>query len=543
GSDWETWHVRTIVTDKDLADKLEWSKFSDAAWLNDDSGFYYDRYDKPSAGQTFKSALYGQKLFFHKLGTPQSQDKLVYADPQHKDYFFAANVTEDGRYVIMTQSSGSSDATRIYYHDLKTPGSTFVPLFTKGDAQWSFVGNDGPVFYVQTDKDAPNFKVIAVDIRRPKNVRTFIPQSTSALQVVNTVGHEFFPLYLKDAHSQVVQYDRQGKRVREVELPGIGTVSGFGGLSRDTTTFYTFSSYTSPPVIYHFDVQSGSSAAYRKTKVPFTDSNFVTDEVFYTSKDGTHVPMMIAHRRGLRLDGNKPTILYGYGGFDIPITPAFSSMTASWLQMGGIYAVANLRGGSEYGEAWHHGGWRNNKQRVFDDFISAAEYLIAKRYTSTPKLAIKGESNGGLLIGAVEIQRPDLFGAALPGVGVMDMLRFQDFTIGNAWISEYGCSTCSAAQFKTLYAYSPVHNIKPETKYPPTLISTADHDDRVFPAHSFKFAATMQAAQAGDAPVLLRVDVRAGHGGGKPITKIIDDYADSYAFLLKNLNLTLPAAY
>lgn len=543
GSDWETWHVRNIATGQDLSDKIEWSKFSDAAWRNDDSGFYYERYDAPSAGETYKSALYGQKLFFHKLGTPQSADSLVYTDPAHKDYFFAASVTEDGRYLIMTQSSGSSDATRIYYRDLKAAGSSFVPLFDKGDAQWSFVDNDGPVFYVQTDKDAPNFKVVAVDTRNPQAVRTFIPQSSSAMQGVSTVGHNFFPLYLKDAHSQVVQYDRHGKRVRDVRLPGIGTVSGFGGLSRDTTTFYTYGGYTSPPVIYQMNVASGVSTVLRKTKVAFDDAQFVTDEVFYTSKDGTRVPLMVAHRRGLKLNGQNPTILYGYGGFDIPITPNFSSMIASWLQMGGVYAVANIRGGSEYGESWHHGGWRNNKQHVFDDFISAAEFLIAKQYTSTPKLAIKGESNGGLLIGAVEIQRPDLFGAALPGVGVMDMLRFQDFTIGNAWISEYGCSTCTAEQFKTLYAYSPVHNIKPGTKYPPTLISTADHDDRVFPAHSFKFAATMQAAQAGDAPVLLRVDVRAGHGGGKPITKVIEDYADSYAFLLKNLGLTLPAGY
>jgi len=360
---------------------------------------------------------------------------------------------------------------------------------------------------------------------------------------VNSAGGYLFAEYLKDAHSQVKQYALDGRLVRVVALPGVGTASGFSGLRGDKDTFFSFAAYTSPPVIFHYEMRSGKSAVYRKTKVAFDARAFVTDEVFYKSKDGTRVPMMIAHRRGVKLDGSNPTILYGYGGFDIPMTPSFSAYIASWLQMGGIYAVANLRGGSEYGEAWHHAGMRANKQRVFDDYIAAAEYLIAKKYTSRAKLAAKGESNGGLLVGAAETQRPDLFGAALPGVGVLDMLRFQDFTIGNSWITEYGCSTCAADQFKTLYAYSPLHNVKMGAAYPPTLISTADHDDRVFPAHSFKFAAAMQAAQAASAPVLLRVDTRSGHGGGKPTAKIIDDYADIYAFLVKNLDVAVPAGY
>jgi prolyl oligopeptidase len=540
GSDWQTWRVRNVVTGKDLGDTLQWSKFSGASWLKNNSGFFYDRYAAPTPGQTYKAALYGQKVYFHKLGTPQSADRLVYEDPAHMDYFFDASVTQDGRYLILTQSGGRSYNTRIYYRDLQAKQSRFIPLLVKGDAQWYFVDNEGPKFFFQTDKNAPNHKVIAIDVRKPAAMQTIVPQWSSAIEGVNTVGRNIFVLYLKDAHSAVRQYTYAGHLVRDVALPGIGTAGGFYGDPNDKVTYYSYSGYTTPSTAYTFDIASGKSSVYRKTHVPIDLTGFVTDEVFYTSKDGTRVPMMIAHRKGIKLDGSNPTILYAYGGFDISITPAFSAMTATWLKMGGIYAVANIRGGGEYGEAWHHAGMFGNKQHVFDDFIAAAEYLIAKKYTSTPKLAIKGESNGGLLVGAVEVQRPDLFGAALPGVGVMDMLRFQDFTIGNSWISEYGCSTCSAKQFQALYRYSPYQNVKQGAVYPPTLISTADHDDRVFPAHSFKFAAAMQQAQAGDAPVLLRVDLKSGHGGGKPITKVIDDYADTYAFLLRNLQLRLP---
>ncbi|MDP9111010.1 MAG: prolyl oligopeptidase family serine peptidase [Candidatus Eremiobacteraeota bacterium] len=543
GSDWETWHVRSVATAKDTSDTIDWSKFSGASWLKDGSGFYYSRYAAPVKGSTYKTALYGQRVYFHTIGSPQSADRLVYEDPAHNDYFFSADVTEDGRYVILSQSGGKSYNTRIYYKDVRKPGSAFLPLLARGDAQYNFVDNAGSTFFIETDKDAPNHRLIAVDVANPSRARTVIPEASSALQGVSTVGNQFFAHYLQDAHSAVKQYTRSGRLVRVVALPGIGTAGGFSGQREDRSVYYTFSSYTSPPVTYRYDLTTGTSAAYRKTHVAFKDSQYVTDEVFYRSKDGTRVPMMIAHRKGLRLDGSNPTILYAYGGFDIAITPSFSTNTATWLQMGGIYAVANLRGGSEYGEAWHHAGMLEHKQRVFDDYIAAAQYLIAKGYTSTPKLAAKGESNGGLLIGAVETQRPDLFGVALPGVGVLDMLRFQDFTIGNAWISEYGCSTCSKDQFETLLRYSPYHNVKDGTHYPPTLISTADHDDRVFPAHSFKFAAAMQRAQAGEAPVLLRVDTRSGHGGGKPITKVVEDYADIYAFLVKNMHLSLPSGF
>jgi prolyl oligopeptidase len=543
GSDWQTWHVRDVVSGKDLSDTLQWSKFSNASWRKDDSGFYYDRYDAPAPGQTYKAALYGQKVYFHRLGTPESADTLIYQDPRHKDYFFDASVTEDGRYVVLTQSGGRTYNTRLYYEDLRSPNPRFQPLLVKNDAQWQFVDNDGPVFFIETDKDAPNHKIVALNVEQGGAPRTLVPEWSSAVDSVNTAGRSIFVLYLKDAHTAVRQYTYAGRLVREVSLPGIGTATGFSGEPGDHSTYYSFSGYTTPPRTYAFDISSGTSSIYRAARVSFDNSQYVTDEVFYRSKDGTRVPMMIAHRKGLRLDGTNPTILYAYGGFDIPISPAFSPNIATWLKMGGVYAVANIRGGSEYGEAWHHAGMLTHKQRVFDDFIAAAQYLIAQKYTSTPKLGISGASNGGLLIGAAETQRPDLFGAALPSVGVMDMLRFQDFTIGNSWISEYGCSTCNAAQFKALYAYSPYHNIKPGVKYPPTLISTADHDDRVFPAHSFKFAARMQHDQAGDAPVLLRVDSRSGHGGGKPITKVLDDYADAYAFLLRNLHLTLPPAF
>ncbi|HEV3155293.1 MAG TPA: prolyl oligopeptidase family serine peptidase [Candidatus Baltobacteraceae bacterium] len=543
GSDWQTWRVKSVASGADLADRLEYSRFSGASWLKDDSGFYYSRYPQPPPGEMYKAAALNQTVYFHKIGTPQSSDRLIYSDPKHPDAYVGAQVTEDGRYLIVTENFSNTYNTAVYYEDLQGRPAHIAPLFTKIDAQWYFVDNDGPRFLFETDKGAPNHSIVAANIRNPAVVTTVVPAWSSAIDSVNTVGHNLFVVYLKDAHSAVRQFDYQGRFIREVALPGIGSAGGFSGWRTDKTTYFFYDGYTTPATDFTYDIASGKSRVYRTTHVKLDMSPFVTDEVFYRSKDGTRVPMMIAHRRGIKLDGSNPTILYGYGGFDINLTPYFSVFNATWLRMGGVYAVANMRGGGEYGEAWHHGGMLQNKQNVFDDFIAAAQYLIDQKYTSTPKLAIKGESNGGLLIGAVETQRPELFGAALPGVGVMDMLRFQNFTAGHGWESEYGCSTCSEEQFKTLYAYSPYHNVKDGTRYPPTLISTADHDDRVFPAHSFKFAAAMQHAQAGDAPVLLRVDLNAGHGGGKPLSKSIDDAADQYAFLLKNLNMTLPADF
>lgn len=543
GSDWQTWHVRDVDSGRDLPDVLQWSKFSEAAWMPDSGGFFYERYPAPAAGETYKGALYDHAVYFHKLGTAESADTRFYYRPEHKNWLYGLQVTDDGRYAVLTVSSNTSIDTRIGYVDLGASKRTVRQLLWKNDAQWSFVGSVGPVFYFTTTLHAPNLRLVAVDVRHPTAVRTVVPESRFALVSASAVGRRLILTYLQDAHSAVRVYDERGRFVRDVRLPGLGEASGFAGFRDDRTTFYSYAGWTTPPTIYRYDVATGVSTVYHEPKVAFDSNAYQTKEVFYRSKDGTRVPMMISYRRGLALDGDAPAILYGYGGFDIPMTPYFSSFVAAWLQMGGIYAVANLRGGSEYGEAWHRGGMLGNKQNVFDDFIAAAEYLIAAKYTSTPKLAIKGESNGGLLVGAVETQRPDLFGAVVPGVGVLDMLRFDKFTIGNFWIPEYGCSTCGQADFKWLYAYSPYANVRPNTVYPPTLVMTSDHDDRVFPAHSFKFAARMQAAQAGDAPILLRVQLKAGHGGSTTLAQSIDATADVYAFLVKNLNVRLPAGF
>ncbi|MBV8117759.1 MAG: S9 family peptidase, partial [Candidatus Eremiobacteraeota bacterium] len=543
GSDWETWRVRDIASGKDLPDTLQWSKFSSAAWAPDASGFYYERYPAPAAGEAYKGALSGQSVAFHRLGTPQSSDAQLYFRRDHTNWLYDTSVTEDGRYVVLTVSSNQSINTRIGYTDLRRSNRSVHELLWKNDAQWSYVANTGPVFYFTTTLYAPNSRLVAIDLRSPNRMRTIVAASKYALQSASAVGGRLILSYLADAHSMVRVFDEQGLPIRDVSLPGLGTTVGFGGFSSDRTTFYQYAGWTTPPTIYSYDVIDGATAVYRRPRIAFDTGQYVTHEVFYRSKDGTRVPMMISYRRGTPRDGANPTILYGYGGFDIPMTPYFSTSIATWLQMGGVYAVANLRGGSEYGEAWHHAGMLGNKQNVFDDFIAAAQYLIAQRYTSTPKLAVKGESNGGLLIGAVETQRPDLFGAAIPGVGVLDMLRFDRFTIGSFWTPEYGCASCGKNEFEWLLKYSPYANVRPNTVYPPTLIMTSDHDDRVFPAHSFKFAARMQAAQAGSAPVLLRLQLKAGHGGSTTLSQSLDATADIYAFLTKNLQFTLPSGF
>lgn len=543
GSDWETWHVRNIATGKDLPDALHWSKFSGASWMPDNRSFLYARYATPKPGKERTSALYNQRIYLHRLGTPQSSDRLFYARPDHKDWFIGTTVTLDGRYALLSTNTGTSPNNRVYYIDLRSAKRVVRPIFAKADASYNYLDNAGTRFYFQTDANAPRGRVVSIDLRSPNVLHTVIPERAAALASVATAGHRFFASYLVDAHSAVRVYNYAGHFVREVPLPGIGSASGFDGWPDDRRVYYSYASWTTPGAIYSYDIASGKSTLYRRPHIAFDADEYQTDEVFYRSKDGTRIPMMIAHRKGIALDGSHPAILYGYGGFDIAMTPYFSTFIATWLQMGGIYAVANIRGGSEYGEAWHRAGMLANKQNVFDDFIAAAEYLKAKGYTSTAKLAIKGESNGGLLIGAVETQRPDLAGAALPGVGVLDMLRYDKFTVGNAWIPEYGCATCSKEQFEMLLRYSPLQNVRPGTHYPPTMIMTADHDDRVFPAHSFKFAATMQADQAGDAPILLRIESKAGHGGGTPISKSIDEYADIYAFLAENLHVEIPVGF
>ncbi|MEP6921330.1 MAG: prolyl oligopeptidase family serine peptidase [bacterium] len=537
GSDWQEWKVRDVSTGKDLPDLIKWVKFSGASWTRDGKGFFYSRYDEPKS-DALKGTNYFQKLYYHRLGTSQAEDQLIYERPDQKDWFFSGNVSEDGRYLIVTVSQGTDVKTRVYFKDLEAKDSPLVKLLDDFDAAYNFIGNDGNIFWFQIDLNAPRGKIVAIDITRPErnNWKVIVPESGEALQGVSIINHMLVANYLRDAHTQVKIYDTNGKFVREVEFPGLGTAAGFNGKARDKETFYSFTGFTSPTTIYRYDMVTGKSTIFRQPKVDFNSSEYETKQVFYPSKDGTKVPMFITHKKGLMLDGNNPTYLYAYGGFNISLTPAFSVSNLVWMEMGGVYAQPNLRGGGEYGEDWHQGGMKLKKQNVFDDFIAAAEWLIANKYTSTPKLAIGGGSNGGLLVGAALTQRPDLFGATLPAVGVMDMLRFQKFTVGWAWVSDYGSSE-NADEFKALYAYSPLQNVKPGRAYPPTLITTADHDDRVWPGHSFKFAATLQDAQAGPAPILIRVETKAGHGAGKPTSKIIEEAADRWAFLVRTLNM------
>ncbi|MGC1448935.1 MAG: prolyl oligopeptidase family serine peptidase [Candidatus Sulfotelmatobacter sp.] len=540
GSDWMEWHVRDVNTGKDLPDLIKWVKFSGASWTKDNKGFFYSRYDEPKAGSALRDTNYFHKLYYHRLGTAQTEDKLIYERPDNKELGFYGAVTDDGHYLVISVSQGTSPKNRLYYKDLTKPDAPVVKLLDDFDAAYNFIDNDGPVFWIQTDLDAPRGRVIAIDTRHPEraNWKTVVPQGADKLEGTSVVNNLFLLAYLKDARTEVRVHDLNGKFVRNVDLPGIGTASGFGGKRKDKETFYAFTSFISPSTVYRYDPQAGKSSVFRQPKVDFDPEQFETTQVFYNSQDGTRIPMFLTHKKGLKLNGENPVLLYAYGGFDVSLSPFFSVPNLVWLEMGGIYAQPNLRGGGEYGEDWHLAGTKAKKQNVFNDFIAAAEWLIANKYTSTPKLAIRGGSNGGLLIGACLTQRPDLYGATLPEVGVMDMLRFHKFTIGWAWTSDYGSSD-NPEDFKWLYAYSPLHNLKAGTKYPPTLISTADHDDRVVPGHSFKFAATMQADQAGPAPVLIRIETKAGHGAGKPISKVIDEMADSWAFVAHNLNMNV----
>ncbi|MEA2720520.1 MAG: prolyl oligopeptidase [Candidatus Eremiobacteraeota bacterium] len=534
GSDWQEWHVRDVATGGDLPDVIRWSKFSGASWTRDGSGFYYSRYDEPASGSKYKDANYYHKVYFHRLGTPQSTDVLVYERPDHKDWNFGAITTEDGRYLVLDVSRGSAPENAIFVKDLSS-GGPVVELVPHEDARYAYLANDGSAFYFLTTKDAPRGRIIAVDLRDGAR-REIVAQSDDALDGATFFGDRVVASYLHDALARVVLFALDGRLLSEVALPGLGSVAGFGGKRTDRETFYSYTSYTEPTSIYRYDVERGLSTRVFTPQIHFDATAFASEQVFYTSKDGTRVPMIVTWKKGTKRDGTAPAILYGYGGFDISLTPAFSSAVLVWLEMGGIYAVANLRGGGEYGEGWHQDGMKANKQNTFDDFIAAAEFLIAENWTSIPKLAIHGGSNGGLLVGACMTQRPELFGAALPTVGVLDMLRFQRFTIGWAWTSDYGSSD-DAADVAMLLGYSPYHNLVKGERYPATLITTGDHDDRVFPAHSFKFAAALQHAQGGDAPILLRVETKTGHGAGKPTAKLIDEVADRYAFLVKVLGV------
>jgi prolyl oligopeptidase len=538
GSDWVEWYVRDVETGKDFDDHLKWVKFSGASWTHDRQGFFYSRYDEPNEATKHEDVNYFQKLFYHRLGTPQSEDVLIYHRPDRKEWGFSGGVTEDGRYLIISVWLGTESKNLVFYKDLEDPNAEVVELISEFEASYGFIDNDNTTFWFRTDLDAPRGRVIAIDISNPskENWQEIIPQTEETLEGVALLNNQFVADYLKDARSQIKIFNLDGSCDREVILPGIGSAGGFGGKRYDTETFYTFTSFTTPATIYRYDMVTGESSIFRQPSVDFNPQDYETKQIFYHSKDGTKIPMFITHKRGLVLDGNNPTILYAYGGFNISLTPSFSVSNLVWMENGGVYAVPNLRGGGEYGEEWHQAGTKLKKQNVFDDFIAAAEWLIENQYTSSEKLAISGGSNGGLLVGACMTQRPDLFAAALPAVGVMDMLRFHKFTIGWAWCSEYG-SAENEAEFKALYAYSPLHNLKPGTAYPATMITTADHDDRVVPAHSFKFAAALQEAHQGDNPVLIRIETKAGHGAGKPTSKIIEEIADRGSFLAEILKI------
>ncbi|MEL6223143.1 MAG: prolyl oligopeptidase family serine peptidase [Cyanobacteria bacterium J06627_8] len=540
GSDWQDWKVRDIHTGQDLEDSIRWVKFSGAAWTSDETGFFYSRYDEPNESSKLEDTNYYQKLYYHRIGTSQSEDVLVYERPDEKEWGFSGDVTNDGQYLVISVWRGTDRKNLVFYTDLTIPDAPVVELIQSFDAKFSFIDNEGTRFWFETDLAAPRGRVIEIDLKTPERDqwREVLAQAEETLQSVSLLNHQFIVSYLQNAYSAVKVFTLEGAFVRQVNLPGIGSVGGFYGKREDTETFYAFTGFTTPPTVYRYDLITGDSRVFCQPSVDFDPSGYETTQVFYASKDGTRIPMFITHKIGIALDGQNPTLLYGYGGFNVSLTPSFSISNLTWMELGGVYAVPNLRGGGEYGEQWHQSGTKLKKQNVFDDFIAAAEWLIANQYTSSSKLAIAGGSNGGLLVGACITQRPDLFAAALPAVGVMDMLRFHKFTIGWAWTSDYG-SPDNEEEFKALYAYSPLHNLQKGTAYPATLVTTADHDDRVVPAHSFKFTAALQAAHIGPDPVLIRIETKAGHGAGKPTTKIIEEVADKWGFLVKNLEVTV----
>jgi prolyl oligopeptidase len=538
GSDWEIWRVRAVASGKDLPDEIRWAKFTGAWWRKDGSGFYYCGYSAVPAGQSLKAPSQYHKLFFHQLGTPQSQDREIYARTDDPDWYLGAQVTDDGRYLVITANHGTDVKNTLLVADLTT-GAAVMPIIAEPRASYTFVGNIDSTLYVLTDDAAPRSRLIAIDLAKPDSAhwRTVVTESQDTLDSVTLVGHQLVAQYLHDAHSVVRRFAPDGRDLGELRLPGLGTTSGFAGRVGDALTYYSYTDYTTPASVYRLDLKSGNSTLWRTPQLAaFKPADYETKQVFFTSKDGTRVPMFITAHKETALDGRNPTILYGYGGFNESLEPVFSPRVATWLELGGVYAVANLRGGGEYGRAWHEAGMKTHKQNVFDDFIGAAQYLTAQHWSSRDRLAILGASNGGLLIGAIEEQRSDLFAAAVTQVGVMDMLRFREFTVGKAWESDYG-SIDNEDEFKALLAYSPYHNVRQNVAYPATLILTGDHDDRVFPAHSFKFAASMQNADPHGKPILIRIDLRAGHGAGKPVSKQVEETADIYSFVLNAMGL------
>ncbi|SHG84545.1 prolyl oligopeptidase family serine peptidase [Winogradskyella jejuensis] len=540
GSDWRKILVMDVESKKIVEDTLVDIKFSGMSWYKNE-GFYYSSYDKPE-GSELSAKTDQHKVYYHKLGTPQSEDELIYGGtPEQKHRYIYGGVTEDDRYLIITPRVSTS-GNKLLIKDLTKPNSDFVTILDHTDSDSNIIENVGSKLYIMTNLNAPNQKIVTVDANNPtpENWVDFIPETENVLSP-STGGGYFFAEYMVDAVSKVLQYDYDGKLVREIELPGVGSAGGFGAKKEDKELYYSFTNYVTPGSIYKYDIEKGTSELFRKPEIDFNPEDYESNQVFYTSKDGTKVPMIITHKKGLELNGKNPTILYGYGGFNISLTPSFSITNAIWMEQGGIYAVPNLRGGGEYGKAWHDAGTQQKKQNVFDDFIAAAEYLIENNYTSSDYLAIRGGSNGGLLVGATMTQRPDLMKVALPAVGVLDMLRYHTFTAGAGWAYDYGTAEDSKEMFEYLKGYSPVHNVKNGTSYPATMVTTGDHDDRVVPAHSFKFAAELQAKQTGDNPTLIRIETDAGHGAGTPVSKTIEQYADIYGFTLFNMGFeTLP---
>lgn len=534
GSDWRKILVMDVETKEIVEDTLVDIKFSGMSWYKNE-GFYYSSYDKPK-GSELSAKTDQHKVYYHKIGTKQSEDQLIYGGtPEEKHRYIYGGVTEDDRYLIITPRVSTS-GNKLYIKDLTVPNAPLVEILGHTDSDSNIIENVGSKLYIMTNLDAPNRRVVTVDASNPgpENWKDFIPETENVL-TPSTGGGTFFAKYMVDAVSKVLQYDYNGQLIREVELPGVGSANGFGAKKEDKELYYSFTNYVTPGSIYKYNIETGSSELFRKPSIDFNPEDYESKQVFYKSKDGTDVPMIITYKKGINLNGKNPTILYGYGGFNISLTPSFSIANAVWMEQGGVYAVANLRGGGEYGKAWHDAGTQMKKQNVFDDFIAAGEYLIANNYTSSDYLAIRGGSNGGLLVGATMTQRPDLMKVALPAVGVLDMLRYHTFTAGAGWAYDYGTAEDSKEMFEYLKGYSPVHNVKEGVSYPATLVTTGDHDDRVVPAHSFKFAAELQSKQAGDNPTLIRIETDAGHGAGTPVSKTIEQYADIFGFTLYNM--------
>jgi prolyl oligopeptidase len=538
GSDRQEIKIRNIDSGRDYNETLLWCRFTQIAWKHDNAGLFYNRFPDPNTVPPQDQTNYN-RVYWHKLNNPQSQDELIYEDPNNKELDFPPLITEDGKYLILYVYHGTDPKNRIYYRPVENAGP-FIKLLDKADARYNFIGNTGPVFYFHTDLDAPRGRIIAIDTNSParENWRVILPQSDDVIDYVALINNSLIVAYMHDVHHQLKIYTLGGVFIHEIPLPTLGTVTDLSGKQLDTEMFFSFTSFLFPTTSYRYDFSTGELSVFQKPQIDFDPSGYETRQVFFHSKDGTRVPMFISHRKTLTLDGNNPTLLYGYGGFNISLKPSFSSSTILWLQMGGIYAVANLRGGEEYGESWHQAGMLDKKQNVFDDFLAAAEWLIQNKYTSPKKLAIRGGSNGGLLVAACMLQRPDLFGAVICQVPVTDMLRYHKFTVGHYWIPEFGSADASFEQFKNLYAYSPLHNVEYGVEYPPVLVTSADTDDRVIPAHAKKFVATLQEKTDSKNPILLRVETKAGHGQGKPISKIIDEQTDIYSFLVKTLNLS-----